>query len=76
MVVASDQLRADHRNTRFSQPVTTRTTEEAVQTLATVAVTAGGLFFSIVCALLLEELFFGALFRMFFNRGKQDPQKH
>ena len=47
-----------------------------MQNLATVAVTVGGLFFSVVCGLLLEELFFGMLFRMFFGRQQQDSQKH
>jgi hypothetical protein len=47
-----------------------------MQNLATVAVTAGGLFFSVVCGLLLEELFFGVLFRTFFSPQPKNSQKH
>lgn len=44
--------------------------------LTTIAVTAGGLFFSVVCGLLIEELFFGALFRLFFKRRHKVTEKH
>jgi hypothetical protein len=40
-----------------------------MQDAMTVAVVVAGLFFSLTCALLVEELVFGALFRLFFERA-------
>ncbi len=37
-----------------------------MQSAETVGVVLAGLFFSMMCALLLEELVFGGLFRFFF----------
>jgi hypothetical protein len=37
-----------------------------MQSATTVVMTVAALFFSLSCALLLEELVFGALFRLFF----------
>jgi hypothetical protein len=37
-----------------------------MQSAETFGVVVAGLFFSLVCALLLEELVFGGLFRFFF----------
>lgn len=36
----------------------------------TVLMVVGGLVFSVSCALLVEELVFGGLFRMFFDKKK------
>jgi hypothetical protein len=40
-----------------------------VQDAMTIAVILTGLFFSLTCALLVEELVFGAIFRCFFERA-------
>jgi hypothetical protein len=40
-----------------------------MQTAVTFTLAVAALFFSFACALLLEELLFGGLFRMFFARG-------
>jgi hypothetical protein len=37
----------------------------------TVLMVVGGLVFSVSCALLVEELVFGGLFRIFFQRKKE-----
>jgi hypothetical protein len=37
-----------------------------VQAIATTLVTLGGLLLSLACAVLLEELFLGGIFRLFF----------
>ncbi len=42
--------------------------EETISSLVTVT---AGLFFSLAIALFLEELLFGALFRLFFRRKAQ-----
>ena len=51
-----------------------------MQSATTLAVALAGLFFSLACALLLEELFFGGLFRFFFaqrtGRSRQKLQLH
>lgn len=39
-----------------------------MQDAMTVTVVLAGLFFSFACALLLEELLFGGIFRLFFAR--------
>ena len=40
----------------------------------TAIVTLAGLFFSLCCALLLEELLFGGIFRLFFGSRRLCPQ--
>ena len=37
-----------------------------MESATTVAVTVAGLFFSLMCGLLMEELIFGGMFRFFF----------
>jgi hypothetical protein len=37
-----------------------------MESVTTIGVVVAGLFFSLACALLLEELIFGGLFRFFF----------
>ena len=37
-----------------------------MESATTAAVVIAGLFFSIMCALLMEELIFGGMFRLFF----------
>jgi hypothetical protein len=46
-----------------------------MQSATTVAVVIAGLFFSLACALLLEELIFGGLFRFFFAQQAAHPQR-
>ena len=47
-----------------------------MQSAATVGLVLAALFFSLACALLLEELIFGGLFRFFFApRTGRPPQK-
>lgn len=46
-----------------------------MESAATVGVVIAGLFFSLVCALLLEELIFGGLFRFFFAPRAAQPQR-
>jgi len=46
-----------------------------VQGVATALVTLGGLVLSISCAVLLEELFLGGLFRLFFALRPGAEQK-
>ncbi len=41
-----------------------------MQEAMTVTVVVAGLFFSCACALLVEELVFGGIFRLFFSRRK------
>jgi len=41
------------------------------QTIGSLVTVTAGLFFSVVVALLLEELAFGALFRVFFGGKKK-----
>lgn len=38
-----------------------------MESATTVTMAVAGLFFSLVCALLMEELIFGGLFRFFFT---------
>lgn len=45
-----------------------------MQSAETVGVVLAGLFFSLMCALLLEELVFGGLFRFFFAPRVGRPQ--
>lgn len=46
-----------------------------MQSAETVGVVLAGLFFSMMCALLLEELIFGGLFRFFFGQRIERPQQ-
>jgi len=46
-----------------------------MENATTVAVVLAGLFFSLACALLLEELIFGGLFRFFFAPRAGRPQQ-
>jgi len=45
-----------------------------MESATTVGVVLAGLFFSLMCALLLEELIFGGLFRFFFAPRAGHPQ--
>ena len=45
-----------------------------MKTATTAAVVTAGLFFSLACALLMEELIFGGLFRFFFAPRAGRPQ--
>ena len=45
-----------------------------MQGAATAMITLGGLLLSLACAVLVEELFLGGLFRLFFAR--RPAQKH
>lgn len=45
-----------------------------MESAETVGVVIAGLFFSLMCALLLEELIFGGLFRIFFAPRSEHPQ--
>jgi hypothetical protein len=45
-----------------------------METATTAAVVTAGLFFSLACALLMEELIFGGLFRFFFAPRTGRPQ--
>ncbi|HVZ17942.1 MAG TPA: hypothetical protein VG897_12540 [Terriglobales bacterium] len=47
-----------------------------MQTATTFAVVIAGLFFSLACALLLEELIFGGLFRFFFGPRTGRPDSY
>ena len=47
-----------------------------MQALATSLVTLGGLLLSLACAVLLEELFLGGLFRLFFASRPRSATKH
>jgi hypothetical protein len=46
-----------------------------MQSATTLGVVLAGLFFSLMCALLLEELIFGGLFRFFFAPRMERPQQ-
>jgi hypothetical protein len=47
-----------------------------VQGVATALVTVGGLVLSLACAVLIEELFLGGLFRLFFaSRPAPDSKR-
>lgn len=46
-----------------------------MQGTATALVTVGGLILSLSCAVLLEELFLGGLFRLFFAPRPEPKQK-
>jgi hypothetical protein len=48
---------------------------KAMESVTTIGVVAAGLFFSVACALLLEELIFGGLFRFFFAPRTGRPQR-
>lgn len=45
-----------------------------MQSTMTILTVVGGLVFSLSCALLVEELIFGGLFKLFFQ-GRQVPVK-
>ena len=45
-----------------------------MESATTVTLVLAGLFFSLACALLMEELIFGGLFRFFFARAGDAPQ--
>ena len=46
-----------------------------MESATTVGVALAGMFFSLMCALLLEELIFGGLFRFFFAPRVERPAK-
>jgi len=46
-----------------------------MESATTVGVVLAGLFFSLACALLLEELIFGGLFRFFFAPRAGRPRR-
>jgi len=46
-----------------------------MESITTLGVALAGLFFSLMCALLLEELIFGGLFRFFFAPRVGRPQR-
>jgi hypothetical protein len=46
-----------------------------MESATTAAAAVAGLFFSLMCALLMEELIFGGLFRFFFAPRVGRPQK-
>lgn len=46
-----------------------------MQSAMTILTVVGGLVFSVSCALLVEELIFGGLFRFFFQRKSSMPEK-
>jgi hypothetical protein len=45
-----------------------------MENATTAALVIAGLFFSLTCALLLEEMIFGGLFRFFFAPRVERPQ--
>ncbi len=45
------------------------------QDAMTITVVVAGLFFSLSCGLLLEELLFGAVFRIFFGASQKAPRQ-
>jgi len=60
----------------MERPGTGSGEENDMESATTVGVVIAGLFFSLMCALLLEELIFGGLFRFFFApRAEQLQEK-